>query len=383
MVGPTVRRSFAAGLSVAVDPVIAIAEAVGSVLEQLDGEVPDLAVLFVAGDHIAVMDDLVNVVAETLRPGCLVAVSAVGVVGGGEEVEVGPAVSLWAGRTGAVAPVRLESLDPRPDAVVLGIPEEIQPGSVLMVLADPFSFPVDQLLEQLPRGVAVVGGSASAATRPGENRLWLNRSEYRDGAVGVIFPPGVARPVVSQGCRPIGEPWVITAGEGNLVHELGGRPAVERLEEMIAGLSPEDRAAAARGLHIGVVANEQREQFEQGDFLVRGVLGIERTSRGVAVGDRVEVGKLVQFQVRDPASASADLVAVLSGAGTGRGALVFTCNGRGTNLFAEPNHDAEIVTEFVSGGVAGMFCAGEFGPIGTRNAVHGFTATVVTFGELP
>ena len=65
------------------------------------------------------------------------------------------------------------------------------------------------------------------------------------------------------------------------------------------------------------------------------------------------------------------------------GALVFTCNGRGTHLFPEPNHDAGMIDELINGGIAGMFCAGEVGPIGTRNAVHGFTATLLAFRQLP
>jgi small ligand-binding sensory domain FIST len=59
---------------------------------------------------------------------------------------------------------------------------------------------------------------------------------------------------------------------------------------------------------------------------------------------------------------------------------VFTCNGRGTRLFGAPGHDAEAIDAVVrSGAVAGMFCAGEIGPVGGRSFVHGFTASVVLF----
>ena len=236
----------------------------------------------------------------------------------------------------------------------------------------------------LPEGVAVVGGLASGAAEAGGNRLWIDGNEHADGAVGVAFPPGVVTPIVSQGCRPVGSPWVVTRSDRNLIHELAGRPAIERLNELIASLSPADRTAAQRGLHIGVVANDQTEEFTQGDFLVRSVLGIEQTSQAVAVGDEVEIGQVMQFQVRDPESASADLRQVLSAEDrTIDGALVFTCNGRGTHLFSEPHHDAGVVDETTAGGVAGMFCAGELGPVGNRNALHGFTATVLAFRQLP
>lgn len=371
-------------MSVDADPAGAAGEVIGAVLEQLGGVPPDLVVLFVAGSHAEYLADLVSAVQATLDPGVLLAVSAVGVLGGARETERGPGLSLWAGVTGPVRPVRIEAFD---RSTMLGVPEDLVAGETLLVLADPFSFNVDALFELVPPGVAVVGGLASAGETTG-NRLWLDGTEHRNGAIGVRIPEGVAIPVVSQGCRPIGEPWVVTRSDQHLIHELAGRPAAERLNELIASLSLSDKHAASRGLHIGLVANDHRDEFTQGDFLIRAVLGIEQSTNAVALGDVVDVGQVVQFQVRDPQSAGADLADMLSvgteaGNGTGfDGALVFTCNGRGTHLFPEPHHDAELVEEFTDGGVAGMFCAGEIGPVGERNALHGFTATVVAFRQL-
>lgn len=382
MTGPTTQRPFAAAMSVDADPGSAAGEVIGAVLEQLGGIAPDLAVLFVAGSHTDYLADLVSAVHATLEPGVMLAVSSVGVLGGARESERGPGVSLWAGVTGPVTPVRIEAFD---RTTMLGVPEDLIDGETLMILADPHSFDVSELFEMLPHGVAVVGGFASAGDAGG-NRMWVDGDEHRNGAIGVRFPPGVAVPVVSQGCRPIGEPWVVTRSDQHLIHELAGRPASERLNELITSLSVSDRIAASRGLHIGLVANDHRDEFTQGDFLIRAVLGIEQSTNAVAVGDVVDVGQVVQFQVRDPESAGADLAEMLSVSSSESagfdGALVFTCNGRGTHLFPEPHHDAELVEEFTDGGVAGMFCAGEIGPVGDRNAVHGFTATVVAFRQL-
>lgn len=369
-------------MSVDVDPGSAAGEVIGTVLEQLGGSSPDLAILFVAGPHAEFLADLVSAVHATLEPGVLLAATAVGVLGGARESERGPAISLWAGVTGPVAPLRIEAFD---RTTMLGVPEDFVDGETLLLLADPHSLDVQDLFGLISPGVAVVGGFASSESAAG-NRLWIDGEEYRNGAIGVRFAPGVVVPVVSQGCRPIGEPWVVTRADQHLIHELAGRPASERLNELIGGLSVSDRLAASRGLHIGVVANDHRDEFAQGDFLIRAVLGIEQSTNAVAVGDVVSVGQVVQFQVRDPESAGADLAEMLSvasseSAGFG-GALVFTCSGRGTNLFPEPHRDAELVEEFTDGGVAGMFCAGEIGPVGRRNAVHGFTATVVAFRQL-
>jgi small ligand-binding sensory domain FIST len=369
-------------MSIDADPGSAAGEVIGSVLEQLGGVPPDLAVLFVAGKHVEHLSDLMSAVHATLDPGVALAVSAAGVLGGAREAEHGPGLSLWAGVTGPVLPVRMEAFD---RTTVLGVPEDLTEGETLMVLADPFTFPVDALFDLIPSGVAVVGGLASAAGEAGGNRLWIDGVEHRNGAIGVRFPPGIGVPIVSQGCRPIGEPWVVTRSDQHLIHELAGRPAAERLNELIRSLSVGDRLAASRGLHIGIVANDHRDEFAQGDFLIRAVLGLEQSTNAVAVGDAVEVGQVVQFQVRDPSSAGADLAEMMSmgvEAAGFDGALVFTCNGRGTHLFAEPHHDAELIEEFTEGGVAGMFCAGEFGPVGERNALHGFTATVLAFRQL-
>jgi small ligand-binding sensory domain FIST len=203
------------------------------------------------------------------------------------------------------------------------------------------------------------------------------------GGVGVVLPGGVAtRTVVSQGCRPIGDPMIVTRAEGNLVMEIAGRPALDRLDDLVRAADAEERSLLASGLQIGIAIDEHRATFERGDFLIRGVVGADRLQRALAVGDRVEVGTTVQFQVRDAVAADEDLRAMLADA-TGDAALVFTCNGRGQRLFGEPDHDARVVHDTLgSPALAGMFCAGEFGPIGGRSFVHGFTASVLVFSDL-
>jgi small ligand-binding sensory domain FIST len=274
-----------------------------------------------------------------------------------------------------------------PDGVrISGLPP-VDPDAdrVLVLLADPFSFPADVLLEELavstPR-LRIAGGMASAARGPGGNRLVLDDAVSADGAVGALLPPGApVTTVVSQGCRPIGDPMTVTRAEGQVVYELAGRPALERLVELLGALSEEDRALAQQGIHLGHVIDEHKLEFERGDFLVRNVLGGDREAGAIAVGGDVELGATVQFQVRDAASADEDLVELMSGQHAA-GALVFTCNGRGMRLFGAPDHDAEVINAHVEGGAtAGMFCAGELGPVGSRSFLHGFTASVLLFKQ--
>jgi small ligand-binding sensory domain FIST len=200
--------------------------------------------------------------------------------------------------------------------------------------------------------------------------------------VGFVLPPEVATSViVSQGCRPIGRPMAVTGATANLVESLASEPALPLLLRLIESLDPDDRSLAAAGLHFGRVVDERADTFGPGDFLIRNVLGAVRERNAVAVGDEPPVGTTVQFQVRDAVAADEDLRAMLADA-TGDAALVFTCNGRGQRLFGEPDHDARVVHDALgSPALAGMFCAGEIGPVGGRSFVHGFTASVLLFSD--
>jgi small ligand-binding sensory domain FIST len=354
---------------------------------------PDVAVLFSTAPHAGALEDIARGVRQLLNPRVLIGVTAMGVVGGAREVEDVPAISLWAGRWEVdVEPLRLEAFD-APDGMVLAGATTL-PGreGTLLLLADPYSFPIDGVLQQLAEhapGMAVIGGLASGARGPGGNVLLLDDEQFRDGAVGVWLPPSVpVVPVVSQGCRPFGQPLVVTRSERNMIYELAGQPALDRLMAQIADLDPTERALAAQGLHVGIVRDEHLGEFDRGDFLVRAVMGADRTAGAVAVGAEVEVGQTVQFHLRDAASAHDDLVAVLGRQSDAdlraTGALVFTCTGRGRQLFGEPDHDATLVSEAVPGAaVAGMFCAGELGPVAGHNFVHGFTASVALVGDPP
>lgn len=377
-------RRFAAALSEHPDAAVATGEVVGRVIESLgDPDVaPDLALLFVTPVHARDLGEIASTVRAALRPGTLLGCAAVSVLGGDREVERGPGVSLWAGRTGPVTPFHL-TVTRSPDGFTFtGWPDEDPADpSALLLIPDPFTFPTDDLLRRLETdrpALPVVGGMASAARGPGGNRLVLDDRVLTEGAVGAFLGPGVeVTTVVSQGCRPVGHPFVVTRADQNIVYELAGRPAVERLQEVAAALPDDERELLAEMVQIGRVIDESKLDFGPGDFLVRPVVGADPNSGALRVGDVVDVGSTAQFQVRDAMSADLELRRMVGGR-TAEAALVFTCNGRGTHLFPEPHHDASVVSESLPGApVAGMFCAGELGPIGDHNFMHGFTASVV------
>jgi len=381
---------FAAALSRHPIPAEAVGEALGEILEHV-GDTPDLAVLFATAPLTGALEDIAATVRAVLRPGTLLGSTAVSLLAGEREVEEESALALWAGTPGPLIPVRLEAEPVEDGFSIRGLPDPTErasgpddPGRTLILLADPFSFPTDHFLAQMALDrpdLSIVGGLASAARGPGGNRLVLDHELHHDGAVGVLVDGAGVVPVVSQGCRPIGEPMIVTQAERNIVYQLAGRPALERLMELAAASNADDRALMNRGLHLGVVVDEARLEFGRGDFLVRNVLGGDQSTGAIAIGDEVAVGTTVQFQVRDAGSADEDLRAMLAEVGAADGALVFTCNGRGTHLFGAPHHDANLVAEITGRRCAGMFCAGEIGPIGHRSFLHGFTASIALFHD--
>jgi len=378
---------FGAALSEHPLPTHAIGEVVGQVAEAV-GDAPDAAVLFVTAPLTGVLEDLLTTVQKILRPKHLVGTTAVSVLASAREAEEVPAVALWACRLdGSVRGIRMSSTRTNQGIVLDGFdPGVSEQNGTLVLMADPFTFPVDGFLSDIATrypGIRVVGGLSSAARGPGGNRLFADPEEpvlHDSGAVGLLFADDVSVSfAVSQGCRPIGRAMTVTASERNHIGELAGEPAVDVLQEMMANLGEEDLALAHQGLHIGIVHNENKLDFERGDFLIRAVMGSDPATGALIVGDLVPVGATVQFQVRDAASASEDLAEVFTHR-QAAGALAFSCNGRGARLFGEPDHDASLITEALDAApLAGMFCAGEIGPVGGSNHTHGFTASVLLF----
>jgi small ligand-binding sensory domain FIST len=371
-------------------PAHAVGETAGEILEQLGADDADLLVCFVSPHFLGALDDMVHAIQNLLEPRVLLAMSTEAVVGDGREVESGPALSVFAAR---LPDARLTAtalhVEETPDgASVVGWPELDGNPETLLLFADPFTFPVDAFLRRCAEdrpGLTVVGGLASAATRPGANRLVLDARIVAQGAVGVFLEGIGVGTVVSQGCRPVGQPLVVTRADGSFVQELAGRPALERLRELSDAASEEDRALLQAGLHLGVVVDEHRADFSRGDFLVRSLIGADRETGALALGDQLQVGQTVQFQVRDAAAADEDLRALLlaaspAGNRSGAGALLFTCNGRGSRLFGVPDHDAALIEELLGPlPMAGGSCAGEIGPVGGRSFLHGFTASLALF----
>ncbi len=369
---------YAVGVSQDPDAGRAIGEAVGHVLDQL-GDSPDLVALFASGNHATNhIDDMVGVVNDTLNPTTFVGCSAAGLIGGSQEIEEGSAITLWAGRLqGSTTVHHLYT----PASAV-----EIDYGDAhtLVLLADPHTFDINAATDhwsQNAPNMKIIGGLV--ATNQPHVRLIASEQTHTSGAVALLISGETeVVPLVSQGCKPIGQPLTITASKLNIIESLGGKRPIERIYELRNSLSEEDVELVRSGLLVGRVVNEHRAKFNRGDFLIRNIMGIDQQSGAIAIADDAPVGATVQFHVRDSSTAHDDLLALLAQTGPAQGALLFTCNGRGSHMFEKPGHDASAVADITdNGAVAGMFCAGEIGPIGGKTTLHGFTASVALFRD--
>jgi small ligand-binding sensory domain FIST len=385
---------FASAISTQSDPEEAAREVVQRVRVDLDEPEVGLALVFLSAHYARQAHDVAEKIRRDLSPQRLLGCTGIGVIGGGHEIESEPAVTLLAGHLPDVVatPFHLDA-----DSVEEVIEDETDfrkavggeenPAAVIL-LADPISLPVDRVLDAFNRylpGVPVVGGMASVASPMGGNTLLLDAESPPGGAVGVALSGNLTVDViVSQGCRPIGHTCRVTRSDRNVIYELDGKPAVKTLRRLIDSLSDKDRALLRLGVLVGTAIDPSKEQHGRGDFLVRNVVGFNADLGAIVAADLVEEDSVVQFHVRDADTASEDLEMMLlpqSLLATPAGGLVFSCNGRGTTLYGEPDGDIRAIQESLGGDLpcAGFFCAGELGPIGGVNFIHGHTASLALF----
>jgi small ligand-binding sensory domain FIST len=385
-----VPNQFAQSHLVHDDLAVAVEETSKKIRESIDGEI-DLVFAFSAGYSPFEFDRCMRSIRQLTGAKHVLGCTCENVISGGLELETETAISLWAARLpgSEITPMHLTFVRSTSESAITGWPEEVSgvwpDSSSMILLGEPFAFPVDVLLERFNEdrpGVRIAGGMASGASMPGESRLLLNEETFTEGLIAIRISGVALRMLVSQGCRPIGESMVITKAERNVIESLGGRPALDMVFELFKTLPTQEQRMFQNGLHVGRVINEYQESFGFGDFLIRNVVGIDKEQRSIAIGDYVRPGQTVQFHIRDSQSASLELQQMLNTASNQRpyqSALLFTCNGRGSNLFSEPHHDAGLVSTSDKFPLAGFFAAGEIGPVGNKNFLHGFTASVVLF----
>jgi small ligand-binding sensory domain FIST len=379
---------------------LAVSNAVASLDERLAGAAPDLLLVFVSEDHrlayTAIGEQIRKKWPKSLLAGC----SAYSVIGAGQEIEGRPGLSL----TAAILPdvtLRAFHLPPEETSLPIGGSQhwrdrlDISEAERLsfILLADPYTCDTETVLRGLdasfPRS-ATIGGLASGGDQPGQNALYLGETVHRSGLVGVALSGRIeVDTIIAQGCRPVGTPLFVTGCRENVIYELDGRPPLEIINELYEHVSSEDQELFRGSLFLGLEMREGQGEYYQGDFLIRNLIGVDEETGALAVAAGLRQAQVVQFHLRDARTSAADLEAHLaryeSAATPPRspeGALLFSCLGRGANLYGRCGHESEVFCRHLGNiPLAGFFCNGEIGPVQEQTFLHGYTSAFGLFRE--
>lgn len=355
----------------------------------------DLVMLFSSFPSMESVDAAVEKVQSEFGQAKVVGCTGCGIIGQKEEIEDQPAISCLAMNLPDVTmtPLHFSPEELKGESTDLGTQVAAsladQRPEVMLLLADPYTTPVTELLsgidEKFP-GLPIVGGMASMSPMARGNRLIAGGELLENGCVGLAFYGNIrADTTVSQGCRPIGKPYIVTDSIANMIFKLDGKSVTEQVNEMIQSLDDETRGLLRKGLFVGVVVyKDEAKMFGRGHFLIRGVMGFDQQRDAMIIGDNVENETIIQFHVHDADTATEDLELTLTPQQFDadiQGALVFSCNGRGMHLYNRPDGDISTIQKVLGGKVpaAGFFCAGEIGPIGVKNFLHGHTVSMLLF----
>jgi small ligand-binding sensory domain FIST len=358
----------------------------------------DIGLVFISSAFTSEYSRLLPLLAEKLSVPVLIGCSGGGVVGTNvmgetQELEAEPALSLTLAHLPDVnihpfhvVADQLPDLDGPPDPWIdlIGVPPSPAPQFIL--LSGSFSSGINDLLQGLDfayPGSVKVGGQASGGGMGGRIALFCNDRLYRDGTVGIALSGNIVlETIVAQGCRPIGEPCQVTKGDRNIIIELDDKVPLIVLRDLISSLSEEDRILAQHSLFVGVAMDEFKLSLQPGDFLIRGIMGVDPQAGAIAIGDRVRPGQRLQFHLRDAQASAEDLELLLQRYQEQRttkpdavGALMFSCLGRGEGLYGKPNFDSELFQRYLKDiPLGGFFCGGEIGPVGGSTFLHGYTS---------
>jgi len=358
----------------------------------------DLGLVFISSAFMSEYSRLLPLLAEKLSVRVLIGCSGGGVIGTTDEgqtqeLEASPALSLTLAHLPGVniqpfhiVAEELPDLDGPPNAWVdlVGVPSSETPQFIL--LSGSFSSGINDLLQGLDfayPGSVTVGGQASGGGMNGRIALFCNDRLYPEGTVGLALTGNIVlETIVAQGCRPIGKPLQVTKADRNIIIELDEQVPLVVLRDLIGSLSDTDRMLAQNSLFVGVAMDEFKLALQQGDFLIRGILGVDPSAGAIAIGDRVRPGQRLQFQLRDAEASAEDLELLLQQYQDQRAsepspvaALMFSCLGRGEGLYGKPNFDSQLFSRYLNDiPIGGFFCGGEIGPVAGSTFLHGYTS---------
>lgn len=374
-----------------------INESTEVVRSQMEGAPVHLTFIFVSQQFKEQYEEIPGLIRQQMDSGRFLGCSGGGIVGGGKEVEQQAAFSMTCANLPDVEikaiysdTINLPNQDTAPSIWREWLGVEVEKNPNFIFLADPFSFRGEEFLAGIdfayPKS-SKVGGLASGAQMQGGNALYLDDKIYRNGLIGLALSGNIGMDtIVAQGCRPIGEPVKISKCDGTLLKEIDEQPPLELLQKVYDGLDENDKSLVQTSLFLGIEMDPLKDDPQQGDFLIRNIMGVDRAIGGMQIGALLREGQLVQFHLRDKAMSAEDLELMLGryrdeeNSQNACGALLFSCLGRGQSLYGKPNHDSDMFRDKLGDiPLGGFFCNGEIGPVGNSTFLHGYTSSFGIF----
>ena len=372
-------------------------ESVEAILSQMDGKSVDLTIIFVSPQFKDKYEEIPKLIRDRISSGHFLGCSGGGIIGGGKEAEQQAAFSMTCANLPDVEiqgihtdTMKLPDQDTAPSVWREWLGVDVEKNPSFIFLADPFSFQGEEFLAGVDFAYpnsSKVGGLASGAQAQGGNALYLNDKIYNNGLIGLALSGNIGMDtIVAQGCRPIGEPVKVSKCDGTLLTGMDGQPPLELLQSVYEDLDENDKSLVQTSLFLGIEMDPLKDNPQQGDFLIRNIMGVEREIGGIQVGTLLREGQLVQFHLRDKAMSAEDLKLMLTRYKANKnfkntsGALLFSCLGRGQYLYGKPNHDADMFRDHIGDiPLGGFFCNGEIGPVGKTTFLHGYTSSFGIF----
>jgi small ligand-binding sensory domain FIST len=372
-------------------------ESVEAILSQMDGKSVDLTIIFVSPQFKDKYEEIPKLIRDRISSRHFLGCSGGGIIGGGKEAEQQAAFSITCANLPDVEiqeihtdTMKLPDQDTAPSVWREWLGVDVEKNPSFIFLADPFSFQGEEFLAGVDFAYpnsSKVGGLASGAQAQGGNALYLNDKIHNNGLIGLALSGNIGMDtIVAQGCRPIGEPVKVSKCDGTLLTGMDGQPPLELLQSVYEGLDENDKSLVQTSLFLGIEMDPLKDNPQQGDFLIRNIMGVEREIGGIHVGTLLREGQLVQFHLRDKAMSAEDLKLMLTRYKANKnfkntsGALLFSCLGRGQYLYGKPNHDADMFRDHIGDiPLGGFFCNGEIGPVGKTTFLHGYTSSFGIF----
>lgn len=198
------------------------------------------------------------------------------------------------------------------------------------------------------------------------------------GLSGVMF--GAQVPVMTrltQGVTPIAAPHQVTASQENILISLDGRPALDVLNEDVGEILARDLSRAAGYIFAALTVSGSDTR----DYLVRNLIGADTNERLVAISEVVPAQGDVVFCRRDAGAAREDMLRMLGEiklalSAPPRGAVYYSCLGRGEGLFGADSVELKLISEVLGEfPLVGFFANGEI----SHDRLYGYTGVLTLF----